>query len=238
MKKKLLGSVLAAAILAASALSALAVGSKTADLTPVGDSSGNYVVTQYEETKMAELEEEAPDVAEIVRQSNDDEITTEDVIARVLEMVEEALSREMEDFSEELENFRQELEGKTMLSQFVDLDTTGDVVLNEDGMYEVTLSVPTLTEAATNVRILHYSTVRSIWEIVIPSDVNYEDKEITAAFEDLSPIAILADVDETADVAEGTSPQTGASSEWTPYMAGAAALFIAAGFTARRKEER
>ena len=231
MKKKLLGSVLAVAVLAVSSLGAFAAGSKTADVTPVGDNSGNYVVTQYEEEKMAELEEEAPDVAEIVRQSNDDEITTEDVITRVLEMVEASIP-------EELETFRQELEGKTMLSQFVDLDTTGDVVLNEDGMYEVTLSVPTLTEAATNVRILHYSTVRSIWEIVIPSDVNYEDKEITAAFEDLSPIAILADVDETADVAEGTSPQTGSSSEWTPYMAGAAALFIAAGFTARRKEER
>lgn len=228
MKKKLLGSVLAIAVLAVSSLGALAVGSKTADLTPVGDNSGNYVVTQYEEAKMAELEEEAPDVAEIVRQSNDDEITTEDVITRVLEMVEASIP-------EELETFRQELEGKTMLSQFVDLDTIGDVVLNEDGMYETTLSVPTLTEAATNVRILHYSTVRSLWEIVIPSDVNYEDKEITAAFEDLSPIVVLADVDETADVAEGTSPKTGVTSDWGLYMAGAVVLFGAAGAVYSRK---
>lgn len=228
MKKKLLGSVLAVAVLAVSSLGAFAAGSKTADLTPVGDNSGNYVVTQYEEAKMAELEEEAPDVAEIVRQSNDDEITTEDVITRVLEMVEASIP-------EELETFRQELEGKTMLSQFVDLDTTGDVVLNEDGMYETTLSVPTLTEAATNVRILHYSTVRSLWEIVIPSDVNYEDKEITAAFEDLSPIVVLADVDETADVAEGTSPKTGVTSDWGLYMAGAVVLFGAAGAVYSRK---
>lgn len=228
MKKKLLGSVLAVAVLAVSSLGAFAAGSKTADVTPVGDNSGNYVVTQYEEAKMAELEEEAPDVAEIVRQSNDDEITTEDVITRVLEMVEASIP-------EELETFRQELEGKTMLSQFVDLDTTGDVVLNEDGMYETTLSVPTLTEAATNVRILHYSTVRSLWEIVIPSDVNYEDKEITAAFEDLSPIVVLADVDETADVAEGTSPKTGVTSDWGLYMAGAVVLFGAAGAVYSRK---
>lgn len=228
MKKKLLGSVLAVAVLAFSSLSAFAVGSKTADVTPVGDNSGNYVVTQYEEEKMAELEAEAPDVAEIVRQSNDDEITTEDVIARVLEMVEASIP-------DELETFRQELENKTMLTQFVDLDTVGDVVLNEDGMYETTLSVPTLTEAATNVRILHYSTVRSLWEIVIPSDVNYEDKEITAAFEDLSPIVVLADVDETADVAEGTSPQTGVTSDWGLYMAGAVVLFGAAGVVYSRK---
>lgn len=228
MKKKLLGSVLAVAVLAVSSLGAFAAGSKTADVTPVGDNSGNYVVTQYEEEKMAELEAEAPDVAELVRQSNDDEITTEDVITRVLEMVEASIP-------EELETFRQELEGKTMLSQFVDLDTTGDVVLNEDGMYETTLSVPTLTEAATNVRILHYSTVRSLWEIVIPSDVNYEDKEITAAFEDLSPIVVLADVDETADVAEGTSPKTGVTSDWGLYMAGAVVLFGAAGVVYSRK---
>lgn len=228
MKKKLLGSVLAVAVLAVSSLGAFAAGSKTADVTPVGDNSGNYVVTQYEEEKMAELEAEAPDVAELVRQSNDDEITTEDVITRILEMVEASIP-------EELETFRQELEGKTMLSQFVDLDTTGDVVLNEDGMYETTLSVPTLTEAATNVRILHYSTVRSLWEIVIPSDVNYEDKEITAAFEDLSPIVVLADVDETADVAEGTSPKTGVTSDWGLYMAGAVVLFGAAGAVYSRK---
>lgn len=228
MKKKLLGSVLAVAVLAVSSLGALAVGSKTADLTPVGDNSGNYVVTQYEEEKMAELEAEAPDVAELVRQANDDEITTEEMIARVLEMVEATNP-------DELENFRQELEGKTMLTMFVDLDTVGDVVLNEDGMYETTLSVPTLTEAATNVRILHYSTVRSLWEIVIPSDVNYEDKEITAAFEDLSPIVVLADVDETADVAEGTSPKTGVTSDWGLYMAGAVVLFGAAGAVYSRK---
>lgn len=228
MKKKLLGSVLAIAVLAVSSLGAFAAGSKTADVTPVGDNSGNYVVTQYEEEKMAELEAEAPDVAELVRQSNDDEITTEDVITRVLEMVEASIP-------EELETFRQELEGKTMLTQFVDLDTVGDVVLNEDGMYETTLSVPTLTEAATNVRILHYSTVRSLWEIVIPSDVNYEDKEITAAFEDLSPIVVLADVDETADVAEGTSPKTGVTSDWGLYMAGAVVLFGAAGAVYSRK---
>lgn len=228
MKKKLLGSVLAVAVLAVSSLGAFAVGSKTADVTPVGDNSGNYVVTQYEEEKMAELEAEAPDVAELVRQANDDEITTEEMIARVLEMVEATNP-------DELENFRQELEGKTMLTMFVDLDTVGDVVLNEDGMYETTLSVPTLTEAATNVRILHYSTVRSLWEIVIPSDVNYEDKEITAAFEDLSPIVVLADVDETADVAEGTSPKTGVTSDWGLYMAGAVVLFGAAGAVYSRK---
>lgn len=228
MKKKLLGSVLAVAVLAVSSLGAFAAGSKTADVTPVGDNSGNYVVTQYEEEKMAELEAEAPDVAELVRQANDDEITTEEMIARVLEMVEATNP-------DELENFRQELEGKTMLTMFVDLDTVGDVVLNEDGMYETTLSVPTLTEAATNVRILHYSTVRSLWEIVIPSDVNYEDKEITAAFEDLSPIVVLADVDETADVAEGTSPKTGVTSDWSLYMAGAVVLFGAAGAVYSRK---
>ncbi len=228
MKKKLLGSVLAVAVLAVSSLGAFAAGSKTADVTPVGDNSGNYVVTQYEEEKMAELEAEAPEVAELVRQANDDEITTEEMIARVLEMVEATNP-------DELENFRQELEGKTMLTMFVDLDTVGDVVLNEDGMYETTLSVPTLTEAATNVRILHYSTVRSLWEIVIPSDVNYEDKEITAAFEDLSPIVVLADVDETADVAEGTSPKTGVTSDWGLYMAGAVVLFGAAGAVYSRK---
>lgn len=228
MRKKILGSVLAVAVLALSSLSALAVGSKTAAVTAVGPNGTSYAVTQYEGEKLAELQTAAPDVAQLVQDSNGDAIDTETMISRVLDMVEAASP-------EELETFRQELEGKTMLTQFVDLEVSGNVELNADGMYEATLSVPTLTEATTNVRILHYSTTRSLWEIVVPSDVNYTDKQITAAFEDLSPIAVLADVDETADVAEGTSPKTGVASDWGLYMAGAVVLFGAAGVVYSKK---
>ena len=217
MKKKLLGTVLAAALVVLSSMSALAAGSRTADVTPVGDSDGNYVVSEYSEEQLAELTAEAPEVADLIQEINNDE---KDLMAVAEEQAPE---------------LREELEGKTMLTLFVDLSTIGEVELNANGMYEVTLSVPTLTEAATNVRILHYSTERSLWEIIEPTNVDYTNKEITAEFEDLSPIAVIADVDTSADNAVGTSPKTGVASRWGWYLGGSAVLFAAAAILGRRK---
>ena len=53
------------------------------------------------------------------------------------------------------------------------------------------------------------STDRAAWEVVEASDVDYTNKEITASFKDLSPVAVIAKVDTSADNAIGTSPQTG-----------------------------
>ena len=64
---------------------------------------------------------------------------------------------------------------------------------NEEGMYEVTISVPSLTDELRNVQVLHYSTERSLWEIVDPTEIDMEEKTLTAEFEDLSPIAVIAD---------------------------------------------
>ena len=61
----------------------------------------------------------------------------------------------------------------------------------------------------TEVAFLHFSTDRAVWEIVEASDVDYKNKEITASFKDLSPVAVIAKVDTSADNAIGTSPQTG-----------------------------
>ena len=75
-------------------------------------------------------------------------------------------------------------------------------IKTDDGKYIVTFSVPELTRTMTNVKLLHYSTDRDIWEIITPNEVNYEQKQITAEFIDLSPVAVIADVDKTQ--AEGS----------------------------------
>ena len=228
MKKKLLGSVLAVAVLAVSSLSAFAAISKTANVTPVGENAANYTISQLEdkETEMAAVDSE---VAQLVQQANDDEITTDEVIQGILDMVTASQP-------DEAETFQQELTGKRWLTKFLYAETVGDVERSEDGTYVMTLSVPTLTEEATNVRVLYYNTVTKQWEIAVPTNVDYENKEITVAFTDLPAIfAVVADVDETADVAEGTSPKTGVTSDWGLYMAGAVVLFGAAGVVYSRK---
>lgn len=79
-----------------------------------------------------------------------------------------------------------------MVSPFFDLKPVNGGIKNEEGKYVVTISVPSLTKAMTDVQILHYSTVRNLFELITPTSVDYEGKTITAVFEDLSPVAIIA----------------------------------------------
>ena len=86
----------------------------------------------------------------------------------------------------------------------------------------------------TNVKILHFSTERLVWEVIDPTDVNYTNKQITAEFQDLSPVTVIADVDESAaagtdTTGTGIAPKTGVDSTWGVYAAGAVVLLGAAG---------
>ena len=132
-------------------------------------------------------------------------------------------------------NLADELSGKEAITPFFDLVATG-AQKNANGMYEVTLSVSSLTSGMTDVKLLHYSTERSLWEIVEPSDVDYTNKLITAEFQDLSPVAVIANTGGAAAStdAKGTSPQTGMTSNWMVWL-GAAAVLAAAGVVTYRK---
>ena len=55
MKKKLMGIVMAAALIAAQTVSVFAAPSPTAEVTPVGDSEGKYTLEQFVEDKLEEL---------------------------------------------------------------------------------------------------------------------------------------------------------------------------------------
>ena len=87
----------------------------------------------------------------------------------------------------------------------------------------------------TDVKLLHYSTARGLWEIVEPTNVDYANKLISAEFEDLSPVAVIANTGAAAsDGAEGTSPQTGMASNWMVWLS-AAVVLAAAGVVTYRK---
>lgn len=127
-----------------------------------------------------------------------------------------------------------------MATKFQDLQLKeGEVPKNANGMYEPTITVPNLTEAMQDVKILHYSTARSVWEIITPKNVDYSAKTITAEFQDLSPIAVLYKADASAsatttDSATGTSPSTGAASNWGMFAGAAVILCGAAAVTYRK----
>lgn len=214
MKKKVLGFVLTTVLLVAQSVNVFAVGSRTADVALSGDSAGKYEVAEATEETFAELAE-----------------TQKEVVDKILEI--NAGTKDIQSIAEDVPELAAVLEGKSMATPFFDLTEINGGVKDADGNYVVILSVPTLTEAMTDVKVLHYSTVRNVWEVITPSSVDYENKALTVAFQDLSPVAVIGNVDESkvnnADTeAVGTSPKTGVPSSWMMFV-GAAVVLLEVG---------
>ena len=236
MRKRILGTILAAALVVTSAVSVFAAGSRTTQVTLVGESAASYQVSEGTAENFATAQEAAPKVVEKILQVNEGTLTLPTLVQQLKEIVANTTEgqTELNMTEEEVDALAQEVEGKSMVTQFFDLIPINGGVQTEDGKYIATISVPSLTEAMTNVKILHFSTERLVWEIIEPTDVNYTNKQITAEFQDLSPVAVIADIDEskaagTDTTGTGVAPKTGVDSTWGVYAAGAVVLLGAAG---------
>ena len=138
------------------------------------------------------IQESAPAVAEMILQVNEGTMEMDAFVEELNKMTEEAGD---ETVKAALEEAAKALEGKTFVTAFVDITAGEDAEKNEDGKYEITLNVPSLTSQTTNVMVLHYSTERGVWEVIEPADVDVDAKTVTAEFEDLSPVAVIADAE-------------------------------------------
>lgn len=225
MKKRVLGTILAAALIVSQAMSVFAAGSVSGQVALPNEYSSAYQVTEASEETFSELAVSAPDVVNKILAVNQGTET--------LQSLAEELAPELAD----------QVKDKNMVTPFFDLKPINGGVQTEDGKYRVVLSVPNLTEAMTDVMLLHYSTVRSAWELITPEKVDYSSRQITAVFEDLSPVAVIANTkaasaDSTlGGTAAGTSPKTGYANIWMLW-AGAAAVLAAAGGLTWRKSRR
>ena len=210
MKKRILGTLLAAALVVTQAVSVFAAGSKTTQATPAGESVGKYEMIEGTEENFKEVAEKAPEVAEKIMAINEGTATLESIA----------------------EQLKEELTGKVLVTKFFDVKPIDGGVKAEDGKYIVTFHVPNLTEALQDVKVLHYSTERAVWEVINPENVDYAKKEITAKFEDLSPVAIIGKNtgagSSTTDSSASTSPKTGVGSDWGIYVSTSVLLLGAA----------
>lgn len=210
MKKRILGTLLAAALVVTQAVSVFAAGSKTTQATPAGESVGKYEMIEGTEENFKEVAEKAPEVAEKIMAINEGTATLESIA----------------------EQLKEELTGKVLVTKFFDVKPIDGGVKAEDGKYIVTFHVPNLTEALQDVKVLHYSTERAVWEVINPENVDYAKKEITAKFEDLSPVAIIGKNtgagSSTTGSSASTSPKTGVGSDWGIYVSASVLLLGAA----------
>lgn len=78
----------------------------------------------------------------------------------------------------------------TKLQNLTFVDENGEQIPNATNV-QATWEVPNLTTDLGNVYVLHYSTVRDVWEIITPDNVDANAKLVTATFKDLSPVAIV-----------------------------------------------
>lgn len=222
MKKRILGTLLAAALVVTQAVSVFAAGSKTTQATPAGESAGKYEMIEGTKENFKEVAEKAPEVAAKIEAINEGTATLESI-------------------AEQAEQLKEELTGKTLVTKFFDVKPVDGGVKAEDGKYIVTFHVPNLTEALQDVKVLHYSTERAVWEVINPENVDYAKKEITAKFEDLSPVAIIGKntgAGSSTGSTEGTSPKTGVVSDWGIYVSASVLLLGAAVVVLGRNRRR
>ena len=220
MKKRLFGTLLAAALVVTQVVSVFAAGSKTTQATPAGESVGKYEMTEGTAENFSEVKEQAV-LDEILAVNNG--------------------TATLESIAEQAEAIKDELTGKVLVTKFFDLVPINGGVKTEDGKYKVTLTVPNLTEALQDVKVLHYSTQRAVWEVITPDNVNYSTKEITAQFEDLSPVAVIGKntgAGTSTDSTTGTSPKTGVASDWILYAGASVVLLGAAVVVLGRNRKR
>ena len=220
MKKRLFGTLLAAALVVTQVVSVFAAGSKTTQATPAGESVGKYEMTEGTAENFSEVKEQA--VLDKILAVNNGTATLESI-------------------AEQAEAIKDELTGKVLVTKFFDLVPINGGVKTEDGKYKVTFTVPNLTEALQDVKVLHYSTQRAVWEVTTPDNVNYSTKEITAQFEDLSPVAVIGKntgAGTSTDSTTGTSPKTGVASDWILYAGASVVLLGAAVVVLGRNRKR
>ena len=218
MKKKLISLAMLVTVFAMQVVG-VSAASKTATMAVVGNSKGYYEVDAMDQEELDTVAAADKTTADLIKDIN-------------------AGTKTLEDLAKAESSIASEIEGKSLVTAFMDLRKIGDVSKTADGKYQVTLSVPALTKGMTDVKVLHFSTERKVWEVITPSNVDLDNKEITFELQDLSPIAIIAkDASQAVTNTTGTSPKTGVDSTNTVPFAGAAVVLLgAAAVVAFRKK--
>ena len=237
MKRKLLALALSLGLVAALPLTAGATApSQSTGVTVAPGNSADYAVAP---SGQAFAGERAPEAA-VLEKITSFNSSTIDLSALVDADGESGVAQT----AEQTEALQTALSGKTALTGVLDAYPINGGTPDANGNHKLTFHLPNLTRAATEVQILHYSMTRHLWELV-PTEVDYDAKNVTGTFADLSPVVIVAKVAASGEggsssgsgsSAQGTSPKTGESTDFVMWIGAAVVLGAAAVLVKRPKK--
>ena len=196
--KKILAGILTAAMLMSPA-TAWADPSITDKVVVVEDSVGKYIVTdKVEESEVFKaIETEDKEMTDLVKEVNegkkDIKAFTEKLTAQLETITDEKEKEAVEKVIKEVEEKKLEF-----LTGFMSLEkeTEAEVEKNENGKYDVTVHVPILVKDLKDVVILYYNKELKCWEIIEPTEVDFEKQTIKFEVEDFSLISVLANTED------------------------------------------
>ena len=196
--KKILAGILTAAMLMSPA-TAWAGPSITDKVVVVEDSVGKYIVTdkveESEVFKTIETEDkEMTDLAKEVNEGKKDiKAFTEKLTAQLDTMTDEKAKEAVEKVIKEAEEKKLEF-----LTGFMSLEkeTEAEIEKNKNGKYDVTVHVPILVKDLKDVVILYYNKELKCWEVIEPTEVDFEKQTIKFEVEDFSLISVLANTED------------------------------------------
>ncbi len=196
--KKILAGILTAAMLMSPA-TAWAGPSITDKVVVVEDSVGKYIVTdKVEESEVFKaIETENKEMTDLVKEVNegkkDIKAFTEKLTAQLETITDEKEKEAVEKVIKAVEEKKLEF-----LTGFMSLEkeTEAEVEKNENGKYEVTVHVPILVKDLKDVVILYYNKELKCWELIEPTEVDFEKQTIKFEVEDFSLISVLANTED------------------------------------------
>lgn len=195
---KILAGILTAAMLM-SPVTAWAGPSITDKVVVVEDSVGKYIVAdKIEDSEVFKnLESEDKEMTDLIKEVNEGKkdmtAFTEKLTAELETITDEKVKESVEKVLKEVEE--KKLEFLTGFMSF-EKEIDAEVEKNENGKYEVTIHVPILVKELKDVMILYYNKELKCWEIIEPTEVDFEKQTIKFEVEDFSLISVLANTED------------------------------------------
>lgn len=217
LRKGIVACVLAATVVAASAMSVMAAGSASKTATAVGSVTKNAVAVgsvTKNAVAVGSVTKNGVAVGSISKDGKAGNYKVEVVSANSAvytqlkadqPAVAEAVvavndgKMTMKEFIEELKKdsvaVADKLDGTEFVSGFYSLTPDASTQKGEDGKYKVTLTVQNLTKDLTGIKVLAYNATTKEWEVVeIPADdIDVANHTITVSLEDVSLFAVISD---------------------------------------------